>query len=241
MRAAVLSIARDVKEHRYDYFCKHDITTHVAVLITAFSGGKGCAGVLAESAAEENTTVGKLPSAAAMRNVKVTVDGNRAVMNPESKEPTNLLYVEGHWEFDNLGGTGTQQGATTGPTATGPTSTSTATAPSVTIPPNARVLVRKASRGESPALPFTTTLKAPLPPLYVQVNSDPPAHVTVNGNVSCSNADYSQSIRADIPVSEGEGEIVVSVRPPRGLQSGMECSFGIGTAARGLMWVQRPS
>jgi hypothetical protein len=125
---------------------------------------------------------------------------------------------------DSLSGPG--GGNTAPPEETTPT-------PQVTIPPNARVVQRQSGRGENPSHQLgTETLKAPLPPLYLRVTTNPPARITVTGTILCQDLNTGGSVQSDVPFTTGDGELVVAIHNPRGAKPGWECSPIISWSAQ---------
>jgi hypothetical protein len=53
----------------------------------------------------------------------------------------------------------------------------------------------------------------------------------VNGSLLCSDFTTGGSVQASVPLTQADGETVLSIRPPEGAQSGMDCKPIIATDA----------
>jgi hypothetical protein len=107
-----------------------------------------------------------------------------------------------------------------------PLADETETTPSVEVPVGAKVLDRTVNRGENPSageFGEAAMLEAPLPDLYIRITTEPAAEVFVNGSVLCEDVDSGAAVESTLPLTEGAGELVVRVRPPRGVRAGMSC------------------
>ena len=104
----------------------------------------------------------------------------------------------------------------------------TETTPAVKVPVGAKVLDRTVNRGENPsAAEFndSPSLKPPIPDLYIRIETEPAAEIILNGSVLCQDFNSSASVESNVPLTEGKGELVVRVRPPRGVRQGMSCDL----------------
>ncbi len=100
--------------------------------------------------------------------------------------------------------------------------------PSVEVPAGAKVLDRSVNRGENPStaeFDSAPSFKPPIPDLYIRIKAEPAAEVRVNGTMLCQDVNSAASVDSSVPLTDGVGELVVRVRPPRGVRQGMECNL----------------
>ena len=107
--------------------------------------------------------------------------------------------------------------------------------PTEEVPVGAKVLERTVNRGENPSageFDDAPSLEPPLPDLYIRITTEPAAEITVNGSILCDDVTSGASVQSDVALTEGAGELVVRVRPPRSVRQGMSCTLITAGGAR---------
>jgi hypothetical protein len=98
-------------------------------------------------------------------------------------------------------------------------------------PGNARVVVHQDARSESPSGRLNLSLRAPLPPIYLRVSTNPPARINLNGRVLCRDIDTGASVSSDIDAADEHGQLEMAVPHPPGAKPGWDCHVSIDFAA----------
>lgn len=98
-------------------------------------------------------------------------------------------------------------------------------------PGDARVVVRQDARSETPSGRLNLSLKAPLPPIYLRISTNPPARINLNGRVVCQDSNTGASVSTDIDATDDHGHLEMAVPHPPGAKPGWDCHVSVDFAA----------
>jgi hypothetical protein len=93
------------------------------------------------------------------------------------------------------------------------------------------VVVHQDARSETPSGRLDLSLKAPLPPIYLRVSTNPPARIKLNGRVLCQDINTGASVSTDIDATDDHGDLEMAVPRPRGAKPGWDCRVSVDFAA----------